>query len=314
MKFSAVAVALVVGCASKPTTPAADVDSGMIGSDAANADGNNDGWVPGEQIFESRETIDPVAPGDEGSKTVVNDLGNNDTLWAYAIEWISPKGLHHSQLEAPPAGGPVTEFRPIMSLPVALSTGVYRAPAGHAIRLDAHQPLKISYHYVNTAKTPITGEVLVRVHALPRNAPAPTPLSFFAMTNTDLNIPARSRASETMTCVLTKDVIIHDVMAHQHVLGRGVHAEVIGGAHDGLALYKSTNWEGAPVLPLLPPLTLKAGDAVRVTCDYENATDMTVRFGFSANEEMCGIAMHYSGENAIGMGRVDSRDCILFTK
>lgn len=283
-------------------TPAVDAE-------VRDVDVDSNLWLPGEQVFEARVPVDTVAPGVELAKEVAASLSNETELWIYAVEWFSPKGLHHSRLDL---ANPLVSSapNPILSLAVQQNTGMYRAPDGFAIKLAAKQPLNVSYHYLNAGKSPISGEIVVRVHTLPRDAAAPMPLGYFWLMNFDLTLPPRAITAATMTCRLTRDVTIHDVMSHTHALGRGVRAEVLGGAHDGLVIYNSTDWENAPTLPLVPALTLEAGDAIRVTCNYQNTTDITVKSGPKASEEMCGIAMRYSGEAFLAMGKATGGDCI----
>ena len=311
MRRTAALAALIIGCGNEPAKPSAATGADATPAlDAVDADVAVDSnvWLPGEQVYEARVPLETVAPGVELSNELARSLTNEADLWVYAIEWVSPKGLHHSRLDAvnPLSSTP----NPILSLPVQDSVGMFRAPEGFAIKLTKQQPLSVSYHYLNTTKSPIAGEILVRVHALPRDAAAPMPLGYFWLLNFDLTLPPRAVTAATMTCRLTRDVIIHDVMSHAHALGRGVHAEVIGGAHDGLVLYKSTNWENSPTTRYAPALSLKAGDAIRVTCDYENTSDVTVKSGAKASDEMCGIAMRYSGDAFLAMGKATGGDCL----
>jgi len=296
-----VLVACTLGCSSG--NESAPVDAGRPDSSRAVIEGGT--WDDDVSLPDVREdliarvTIDPIAPGTEVQRTIDTLLTNDADLWIEGVDWTSPSGLHHSRLDAPP--DLTWHTYPVLALPVGVSVATETFPAGTALHFARRQPLKISFHYVNPGKTPISGEVVVRFH--PRTDPAPPrPLSMLWLMNEAIDLPPRARTDLETTCTLPRELTLYDVVPHTHALGVGVEAFIVGGAHDGKKIYASTAWSEGPRVRLEPPLTLTAGDSIRFVCHYENTTDARVVFGDDAADEMCVIAGHFaSGAEPIAL-------------
>jgi hypothetical protein len=247
----------------------------------------------------ARVPIDPIAPGTEVQHTIETVLTNDAEVWVGGVDWSSPKGLHHSRLDAPPDF--TWHTYPVLALPVGVSEASEVFADGTALKLAPRQPLKISFHYVNAGSTPISGEVFVRFHPLPEGA-TPQPLSMLWLMNEAIDLPARTKVDLETTCTLPRDLTLYDLVPHTHALGVGVDAYVVGGVNDGKNIYTSTAWSEGPRVRLDPPLALRAGESIRFVCHYENSTDARVVFGDDAASEMCVIAGHFaSGTEPIAL-------------
>jgi hypothetical protein len=239
----------------------------------------------------ARVPVDPIAPGTEVQRTIETTLTNDREVWIDSVDWTSPKGLHHSRLDAPP--DLTWHTYPVLALPVGVSVASETFASGTALRFARRQPLKISYHYVNAGAAAITGEIVVRFH--PHEGPTtPEPLSMLWLMNEAIDLPARTKADVEATCTLPRGLTLYDLVPHTHGLGVGVEAFVVGGVHDGQKIYASTAWSEGPRARLEPPLPLAAGDAIRFVCHYENTTDARVTFGDNAADEMCVVAGHFA--------------------
>jgi len=255
--------------------------------------------VPIDPSLVARVVIDPIAPGTEVQRTIEAALTNESEVWIERVDWSSPKGLHHSRLDAPPDLSWHTY--PVLALPVGVSVASETFAEGTALRFAPRQPLKISFHYVNASPSPISGEVVVRFH--PRTASgAPEPLSMLWLMNEAIDLPPRTKTDIETTCTLPRELTLYDLVPHTHALGVGVDAFVVGGVNDGKKIYSSTAWSEGPRVRLEPPLSLRAGDAIRFVCHYENTTGVRVVFGDNAADEMCVVAGHFaSGTEPIAL-------------
>lgn len=239
----------------------------------------------------ARVPLDPIAPGTEVQRTIDTALENDTEVWISGVDWTSPKGLHHSRLDAPP--DPSWHTYPVLALPVGVSVANEVFPAGTALRLAPRQPLKISFHYANAGTSTITGEVVVRFHPVMGGA-TPQPLAMLWLMNEAIDIAPKSRLDLETTCTLPRDLTLYDLVPHTHALGVGVDAFVVGGPNDGKKIYASTAWSEGPRVKLDPPLALRAGEGIRFVCHFENTTDARVGFGDDAANEMCVIAGHFA--------------------
>ncbi len=298
----AAAIALIVaGCSGKSADATADaadasgpvIEGGTWDDEVSLPD------VAADPSLVARVVIDPIAPGTEAQRTIETALTNDNDVWIEGVDWTSPKGLHHSRLDAPP--DLTWHTYPVLALPVSVSVASETFPSGTALRFARRQPLKVSYHYVNAGSSPISGEVVVRFH--PRTAAgAPEPLAMLWLMNEAIDLPPRTKTDVETTCTLPRALTLYDLVPHTHGLGVGVEAFVVGGANDGRKIYASTAWSEGPRVRLDPPLVLASGDAIRFVCHYENTTDARVIFGDNAADEMCVVAGHFaSGTEPIAL-------------
>lgn len=296
----AVALALLslAGCASKgePAAAATATDASVSPYDVSDWDDVVIAETAADDELEVRVPIAAIAPGTEDQRTIERLLGNDKPVFVDRVTWTSPKGLHHSRLDAPPELSFHTY--PVLGLPVGVSEAVESFPAGTALAFAAKQPLKISYHYVNAGKTPIEGEVVVRFRTLPEGAPPPTPLTMLWVMNEAIDLPPHAKTDVVTSCTVPSAMTLHDLVPHTHGLGVGVEVFLVGGPDDGRRIYASTAWSDGPQQRYAPPLSLAAGAGVRVVCHYENTTDARVQYGDLAADEMCIVAGHVTGPSS----------------
>ena len=84
---------------------------------------------------------------------------------------------------------------------------------------------------------------------------------------------------------------------HTHALGTNVEVEVATSAAGGSAVYppegQPFRWSDAPIAYFDPPLEFADGQGFRFRCSWNNTTDAAVKFGESANAEMCFFWAYY---------------------
>ena len=86
------------------------------------------------------------------------------------------------------------------------------------------------------------------------------------------------------------------ITGHEHQWGTNVQVEVAQDAgSQGSPVYEVPNfrWDEPLTVTYDPPFTVPDGGGFKVTCDWNNMSSQTVRFGTSVNDEMCFFWAYY---------------------
>jgi hypothetical protein len=156
-------------------------------------------------------------------------------------------------------------------------------------------------HYINATKGDVTlmsSTTMTEVKSFENEA------SFFLIGDTDINIPSNSDAT-LGPVFLPLDAAYADakffaITGHEHQLGTNVQVALANSPTDaGSMVYDVANWiwsEPATVKHN-PPFTIAPGGGFRFTCTWHNPNPDTtappVKFGESANDEMCFFWAYY---------------------
>jgi hypothetical protein len=125
---------------------------------------------------------------------------------------------------------------------------------------------------------------------------------FLFIGNPDIRLPARQKSTLGPTFFQLpleyEGAKFFSITGHQHKLGTNVKVYAASSAEDnpGRPVYdvKDWLWSEPKTEVLDPPLTVPIdGGGFRFTCDWNNTTDKVVRFGESANDEMCFFWAYY---------------------
>ncbi len=161
----------------------------------------------------------------------------------------------------------------------------YRFPPGIALRLPAGKGLDLNSHYVNRNLTPRTGEVYANLYfAEPAEIDHVADVMF--LSNFDITLPPKEVTTLSKTFSFDERNHIFHLWSHAHETMTEFRVEVVGGPRDGELVYISYDWEHPPLLRIDPPLTLEAGQGLKLTTTYDNFTDRTLRFGLQSQDEM----------------------------
>ena len=275
----ALAAALFSACAPPPSTSTTDAGP----ADAAMPSGPFAHWPKGPAPLQVKLPTVMMTPGQEVDDAYSATLSNPTPVWVYNITWDSSPGLHHSRVD-------VNDVGLAFSLAVGQRTGGQEFPMGYAMQLPARSKITISYHYINATPQNAPIDALVQFYPIPdMPAVTPIPTGFVPMLYLPIHIPAHSTKEVVSTCPLPQDVELHALLSHIHARGRHIEASIVGGANDGLKIYSTDLWDNAPINQYLPTIKLKAGDAIRYSCRWQNDGDAAIGFGMLAADEMCGI-------------------------
>ncbi|HEV8538213.1 MAG TPA: T9SS type A sorting domain-containing protein, partial [Bacteroidota bacterium] len=161
----------------------------------------------------------------------------------------------------------------------------YQFPHGVALRLPAHTGLDLNSHYVNRSSQAITGEVYANIHTID-SAAVDHIAEILFLNNTNISLPPRqvTTVTQTFSFPQTRHIVFFWSHAHEHM--QEFRVERAGGVNDGQVIYFSSDWQHPPILRLDPPLTVNAGEGLKLITTYNNWTDNTITFGLLSSDEM----------------------------
>jgi hypothetical protein len=164
-------------------------------------------------------------------------------------------------------------------------------PKGIAHEFQPGEVLVLEAHYINTTDKDVDAHIELITHTMnPDDVEQEAGTIYFNDTN--INVPPHGTAHSQMTCTLTQDISLAQLWSHMHARGVNFVVETDDqGARDALGtLYTETDWaEPKPrIYPSDPPVVLHSGTHISFGCDFKNDSDMSFKFGQSAEtNEMC---------------------------
>jgi hypothetical protein len=210
---------------------------------------------------------------------------------------VQRTGGHHLALYTSPSAVPGRTYDCTAASTMAtarfISPGAFDGTEENlAYRIKANAPFIIQSHYINATTSEMTVNDVFEADLLPAGS-TPRLVDFMALVDTDFIIPT-GRHSVTRTCNFARDIQLLRHFGHMHELGsRYTLEQVTNGTPVVLDRY---DWEidyrdAAPLndFPLVAPLVVRAGEQLRITCEWNNTRDHEVQFP----EEMCVTFMHY---------------------
>lgn len=257
-----------------------------------------------------------VPPAQERTPCEYLALSNRRAMHVQAFEVRAPAGLHHVLLYAyfgddeDPSHlthgvrdglacfsvGPPDLDAHSMGLLGAVSGGRYRLPPGYAVSIRPRQPVKVSTHVLNLSPTEAL-RASVHLRIVPARAGSVRHhLEPIDVLDLWFELPPRKTTVHETEFIAPFDMSVAMLSSHQHRQGRGVAVRAIVGGIDMGLVYENVQWDHPPLNWLDPPLRLRAGDRLRVTCEWYNDSDVVLRYGGSANDEMCNLNGYFFRE------------------
>lgn len=232
-----------------------------------------------------------LAPASEGYFCVVKTMPQ--TMHVRALRPIAPLGTHHTVLgrvDAPFPDGvfpcDVTTQGPDMIYGSGVGTTAIELPAGVAVTIPAGQRLVLNLHLFNTSASLLSGSSGVQVQRMAAADVVHEAQSLLAGPMS-LDIQPNSETIAGGQCTLPGGTTIVAVMPHMHRLGTHMRVALTQGAAETVIHDAPYSFEDQRHYLLPTPLTTVPGDAVTVTCTYQNDTTDVVHWGDSTLDEMC---------------------------
>ncbi|MFT3697523.1 MAG: hypothetical protein QM831_30550 [Kofleriaceae bacterium] len=187
-------------------------------------------------------------------------------------------------------------------------------PDGVAYTLAAHQMIKLEMHYINASDQDAQAQATVNFETADASTIHDEAGLMFTG-SPDINIPASGQATlhEFFTVPSTFDLSqshIFAITGHEHKMGTGVTVKV-GTSKDDPAMTTVYNpdpfmWAEPLTQTFDPPFSVATGGGFDFTCSWTNTSTAKIKFGESANDEMCFFwAYYWPAQGAEG-----SRVCI----
>jgi len=162
-------------------------------------------------------------------------------------------------------------------------------PPGVGRFLPASQGFRVQIHYLNVSSDTVHTEIAATIRA-DRPEAVPIHASGIFINTLGISVPPHSPGTADAACAVPNGANVFTAASHMHQ--HGVH--FVARASDGQLLYETNQWAEPEPWVFEPPRKLDAGSSIRIHCDYQNNTDLTLTFGESAaSNEMCIFAGGY---------------------
>jgi hypothetical protein len=165
----------------------------------------------------------------------------------------------------------------------------YALPDGIAMPLAGKEVLLLQAHYINATPHAVDASVNVGLTTHSDMTKVRYNAGNLFYYDVFIHVPAMAKATAGERCTLDHDITLLNAFAHYHSRGYGYQAfmDMPNEPAATAPFYTSTDWEH-PAKYTGGPMQLKAGTAIRWTCDYQNDTAQEFYQGPSAaKNEMC---------------------------
>ena len=291
--------------------------SGTAGSGTGGSGGA--AWDPGGPVTTFTPSFAPVMtmPGQEQTMCITFPLENAGPVLVRRFSTSLASGTHHIILYRAPTEKENLTPTPCMGLS-GLLTGshpIFIAQQKHsellmptsddgkpvALPMDAHEMVRMEMHFINTTAAPIAVSGSIAMDTLDGATTAAdawvrSDLAFWGTSK--INIPAHGKGDTGVKFqVALPDTHTFALTTHQHHLGTSMKIWMGTSATDPnlMLLTDGTNWADPPLKQYSPPLSFPASSGLGFAyeCQWDNPGDTAVKFGESANDEMCFLWHYY---------------------
>ena len=254
-----------------------------------------------------------VASGKENTQCVVLRLDNPALLHVGQIHNELSDGSHHlivyrtndttEQLTPFDCQPFADTLKPEKGSPLMITQKhdeVLTLPKGVAFTLQPKQMVRLEMHYINAKTTDVQVHAKATFTAI-LDSEFKDEADFLFLGNPDIKIPAHGKQTLGPTYLSLKDidlagVNIFGITGHTHQWGTNVTVS-LADAKEGpdKMLYDVPNWKWSEPATVYqdPPVVMPKSGGFRFTCDWSNSSNAEVKFGESANNEMCFFWAYY---------------------
>jgi hypothetical protein len=290
------------------------------GSDATGGGGGAP-WDPGGPVttYHAKFPEVSVAKGGQNVQCITFRLGNDEPINVRRFHTTLTQGSHHMVLyksvsatedltptDCQSLGGFDTGDHPVFIAQEALSDLELPTDTDAnlpvALKLDAHQMVKLELHYFNITGSAITVSGDIDVDTIPDKSPVTeSDLAFWG--TQDIHIPAHGDFDSGVHFQYgIQNTKSFAVTTHQHHLGTEMRVwfGTSADAASGKPVDTSYSWSSPPLVVLDPPIHFGSGpvggassDGFAYDCHWVNPTADPVNFGETINDEMCFLWHYY---------------------
>jgi Copper type II ascorbate-dependent monooxygenase, C-terminal domain len=172
-------------------------------------------------------------------------------------------------------------------------------PPGVGFTIQANQMVRIELHYINAGSAPVQVQASTTFVSMADSA-YQNEADFLFIGDPDIKLaPNAATTLGPIYFPLPSDYAgaqFFAITGHEHHLGTNVTVSTATGPTDtGTSVYDVPGWlwSEPTTVQSNPPFTVPSGGGFNFTCSWNNTTDATVKFGESANDEMCFFWAYY---------------------
>ncbi|HEY5920339.1 MAG TPA: hypothetical protein VIV11_01655 [Kofleriaceae bacterium] len=280
---------------------------------ACGAEADDDNFPPpaaGEGIQLSYSAV--AEPGSELWKCNVTDLASTEWLAVNRVESVQNDSVHHMDLMAVALAAP--DLQPgeydcadvYAQYPRLMDDGILiyasqqaeqhiQLPPGTAAELLPRLRVMHEIHYVNSTEETVTAFSKINAYKYPPEQVERT-IWGGAVRDLDISVPAGASGHVEWTrCTMNADVDVLFMSSHTHKLAERTVIRSFNGTATGDVMYTNTDWHAPPLQDFTAaPIHVPQGAGFEFECHYKNAGTTDVHWGFTADDEMCQIALVYT--------------------
>jgi len=292
-------VVAVVACGDN----GADGTSGSSSS-SGSATGAGGAWSPPDGSLSIRIGPIDVPAGTEKTQCVTLRLGNAGPIHVGTVHNDLIGVSHHMivykvndtiEQATPIDCKPFTDaLDPAKGSPLMItqkSSETLELPKGVAFNLDDDQMIRLEMHYVNPTGEAATVEGISTFVPMP-DAEFENEAGFLFAGSVDIALPPMQKSTVAAFVAMPPDLAGKNYFGftgHEHKFGTNVTVQM--GMKDGplTPVYDIDNfsWSEPPTVYHDPAIVLPQGGGFELQCDWDNTGSTTVKFGESADDEMC---------------------------
>jgi hypothetical protein len=337
LSFAALLLAAGTGCGSVTGEPTGTTGGGNGGAGGTSSGSMTTGGSTGTSMNSSGTgstlgdsfsvQFGPVTipSGQENTQCVVVKLDNPTMLHVGQIHNELSQGSHHlivyrtndtvekltpfdcqpfSDLLKPENGSPL--------MVTQKHDDILTLPKGVAFSFKPQQFLRLEMHYINTGNTDLQVQAKTTVTSI-LESEFTDEADFLFLGDPDIKVPAHGtqKVGPVYLGLQTEQfgAKIFGITGHTHQWGTNVKVSLADGK-DGpdKVLYDVPGWQWSEpaTVKLDPPEVIPANGGFRFECDYDNKGNTDVKFGESANQEMCFFwAYYYPSKGAFVCAHTD---------
>jgi Copper type II ascorbate-dependent monooxygenase, C-terminal domain len=254
----------------------------------------------------------PVAAGYEHTQCIVVSLKNPTPIHVGQIHNVLGDASHHmivyrvsdtterlTPFDCQPFTDTLDPTKGSALMVTQKKDDLLSLPAGVGYTLDANQMLRVEMHYINPTGGPLTLTSTSTMIPI-ADADYHDEAGFLFIGDPDIALPPN--ASTKVGPVFFQlpaayaSAKFFAITGHEHQLGTNVQISTAASKSDpGTAVYDVPNWSWSEPATVVPsaPFSIPAGGGFQFTCSWNNTSQKMVRFGESANDEMCFFWAYY---------------------
>jgi hypothetical protein len=288
--FSAASISLVlataIGCSSRTPTPsepggANDFDHDVVLS-------MNLTIQPGEELHRCQLVALPTDSEIDVVAFSHKYTAGSHHFLVFATDFDAiPLDMQGQQYDCVNGDEPIMEHTRGMLYGGQSAEGTSALPAGVGFKMKPRQVLLLQAHYLNFTHKPIAAQIRAGFDTAP-SSQIREQAGFLLFYNPFIYVPARGAATSGIRCSVPRDISVISASSHYHQRGTSMRMWVDPSMNVQSAspFHETNDWEHPA--DFHGPMSVAAGSAIRIECDFANGDDVDVFQGpNAATSEMC---------------------------